>query len=93
MCVNCTGGFKKRVKFLLKLFLYFQAVAENAFSGSLFNVMVADLPNYFYEGFLSVTVPSYCVVALMGNFCPCRFSYYSCEIEIFPNRERRVIIF
>lgn len=83
--MNCTGGFKKRVKYILKLFLYFQAVAENAFSGSLSNVMMADFPNNFCKCFLAVTVPSYCAVVLMGNFCQCRFSYYSCEMEIFPN--------
>lgn len=91
--MNCTGDFKKRVKCLFKLFFYFQAVAENAFSGLVSKVMMADFLNYFCKCSLAVTVPSYCAVALMGNFCQCRFSYYSCEMKIFPNRERWVIIF
>lgn len=76
-----------------KIIFILPGCCRECFLGSLSNVMMADFPNYFYKCSLAVTVPSHCAVAHMGNFCQCRFSYYSCKIEIFPNRERWVIIF
>lgn len=76
-----------------KIIFLLPGCGTECFLDSLSNVMLADFPNYFYKRSLAVTVPSYCAVALMGNFCQCRFSYNSCEMEIFPYREGWVIIF
>lgn len=76
-CVNCRGGFKKGVKYLFKCPLYFEVVLQGAFLGSLSNLMMVNLPNYFYKCSLLTTMPSYCAVALVGKFLQYRLSYRS----------------
>lgn len=71
------------VKCLFKCPLYFEVVVEGAFWVLLSNVMMVNFPLYFYKCSLAMKIPLYCAVALVGNFFRPRFSYHSCEIEIF----------